>query len=427
MERFVRILVVVSVVMVMSPAAYATNGDNLMAIGPIARAMGGVGIAAPQDAISAVFDNPAAMCFSPYCPSSEVNFAGTAFMPHPQASVTSGGRTFSSDSDGKVFPIPAFGLSVPITSGPPFWRFGIAAYGSTGLGVDYRNTKLDQPRFFNFGPQGQFPLVAGEFTELSILKFAPTIAFQPTNNLSFGASFHIDYASLDLRDGSSNGFGAGAQLGMIWKVNDDFTLGLSYVTPQNVDHENVTDFDGDTKLDKLSLQSPQQVGIGAAYQFFDHSLLLELDFKWLNWSNANGYQSFDWEDQYVVAFGVQYKPIPKVALRAGYNFGNNPVNEHDGFVGALGAPGSLSRVQGHVLPTYYYETFRIIGFPAIVEHHATCGFGYEFSPRLALNAAYTHAFENSISESGTNLVGQPVKLKSKLSEDSVEVGITWRF
>lgn len=58
-----------------------TNGDNLIAVGPVARAMGGVGVAAPQDAISAVFVNPAAMCFGPYCPSSEMNFGGTLFMP----------------------------------------------------------------------------------------------------------------------------------------------------------------------------------------------------------------------------------------------------------------------------------------------------------------------------------------------------------
>ena len=52
----------------MGGIANATNGDNLIGIGPIARGMGGVGIAAPQDSISAVFANPAAMCFGPYCP-----------------------------------------------------------------------------------------------------------------------------------------------------------------------------------------------------------------------------------------------------------------------------------------------------------------------------------------------------------------------
>jgi len=37
-----------------SPAAFATNGDNLIGIGPISRAMGGVGVAAPQEAIKEV-------------------------------------------------------------------------------------------------------------------------------------------------------------------------------------------------------------------------------------------------------------------------------------------------------------------------------------------------------------------------------------
>ena len=48
-------------------AVFATNGDNLIGIGPISRAMGGVGVAAPQDAISAIFANPAATCFGNYC------------------------------------------------------------------------------------------------------------------------------------------------------------------------------------------------------------------------------------------------------------------------------------------------------------------------------------------------------------------------
>ena len=35
----------------LSIPAMATNGDNLIGVGPISRAMGGVGIAAPRDAI----------------------------------------------------------------------------------------------------------------------------------------------------------------------------------------------------------------------------------------------------------------------------------------------------------------------------------------------------------------------------------------
>ena len=66
MKFLCKISVVLFLAVWLSTPAMATNGDNLIGVGPISRAMGGVGIAAPQDAISAVFSNPAAMCFGPF-------------------------------------------------------------------------------------------------------------------------------------------------------------------------------------------------------------------------------------------------------------------------------------------------------------------------------------------------------------------------
>src|SRR5512135_2160962 len=173
MRRYLSALLAVFFVLMFMGFASATNGDNLMAIGPIARSMGGVGIAAPQDAISAVFANPAAMCFGPYCPGTEVNFGGTLFMPKVDATVTtSDGNVINASSDRKVYAIPAIGLSVPITNQ---WRFGLAAYGVSGLGVDYRNTSLDGAPLPGSG--GQFPLVQGEYTQLQIMKFSPSISY----------------------------------------------------------------------------------------------------------------------------------------------------------------------------------------------------------------------------------------------------------
>jgi long-chain fatty acid transport protein len=77
-------------------------------------------------------------------------------------------------------------------------------------------------------------------------------------------------------------------------------------------------------------------------------------------------------------------------------------------------------------PNPVYEEFRIIGFPAIVEHHLTAGIGYEFSPKFAINLGYVHAFENDIKESGTGFFG-PETLKSTLSENALDFGLTWRF
>jgi long-chain fatty acid transport protein len=84
-------LVTMSLVFLLSLGgmANATNGDNFMGIGPISRAMGGTGIAAPQDSISAVFANPAGMCFGPYCPGSQLDFGGTVFLPTVHGSIQS--------------------------------------------------------------------------------------------------------------------------------------------------------------------------------------------------------------------------------------------------------------------------------------------------------------------------------------------------
>jgi long-chain fatty acid transport protein len=394
-----------------------------------------VGIAAPQDAISAVFSNPAAMCFGAFCPSNQVDFGGTAFMPNIHASITNGAApfplsflfspgSFSARSDPKVFPIPALGISYSFPELPK-WRFGFGAYGVTGLGVDYRSTGLDQPNFFGPGA----PLIAGAYSNLQIMKFAPTVAYQVNNWLSLGAAFNISYSTLDLRAGSNSGFAPGAQIGAIFKPHKDVSIGLNYVTPQDVNHSNVLP-GPDNSLNSLSLSSPNNLGIGVGWEVIPRKLLVETNFKWLNWANADGYRHFGWTDQYVFNIGAQYKPIPKLALRLGYNYGNNPVKPHKNFVGfnpnnPLAPP--MTTIQGTPIPVYYFETFRTIGFPAIVEHHITAGIGYDITDRVAVNVGFMHAFENSITGTGTNIVGQPTSIKSRLSETGVDFGISWRF
>ncbi len=419
MKRLLISVLVLSVVLSFAAISSATNGDNMISIGPISRSMGGVGIAAPQDAISAVFANPAAMCFGPYCPGSEVNFAGTMFMPKVKASVNVGGMVTEADSHQKVYGIPAFGLSVPITDKFPLLRFGIAAYGVSGLGVDYRNTPIDTATLGN----SPYPLVAGEYTQLQIMKFAPSLAYQPNENLSLGMAVQIDYANLDLRSGSSFDYGLGVELGGIYKLSDAVSIGATYVTPQRVKHSDVLLLPGSPSAADLTLESPQQIGLGMAFTPIPNKLLLEVDGKWINWANATGYDAFDWKNQWVLAVGAQFNPTKKLALRVGYNHGNNPVKDHDNFDGS-----KIVDVQGSMMPAYYYETFRIVGFPAIVEDHITFGVGYDVSNRFALHAGYMHAFEHTVKENGTDPSGMyPVAIQSTLSEDSVEFGLTWRF
>jgi long-chain fatty acid transport protein len=197
-----------------------------------------------------------------------------------------------------------------------------------------------------------------------IMKFAPSISYQATPDFSVGAALHVDYATLDLGNGSSPAYGVGGQFGAIYRPTKHLSLGATYVTPQSTDFGNVVATP--TGRHDLELESPHQVAAGVSYGFLDDRLLVELDGKYFNWSGATGYQDFGWVDQWVAAIGAQYEAIhEKLFVRAGYNYGTNPVDTHN--VWGTG----VHNVQGMQFPDYYYETFRIIGFPAIVEHHVT--------------------------------------------------------
>jgi len=418
MRKLLTVLLAIMLIAALSPAAFATNGTQLIGIGPISRSMGGVGVAAPQDAISAVFSNPAAMCFGPYCPSSQFDFAGTLFMPEQKAEIQASGQTYKANSRDNNYAIPAIGFSVPVGGAESRLRFGLSAYGVSGLGVDYRDTELDQANP-NFGGN---PVAAGTYTNLQLMKFAPTLAYQISPMISAGASFQINYSTLDLGDGTVAAYSYGVKLGGIYKPIDQLSLGLTYTSPQKATYNHVFDFSGNGRRQNLTLEQPQEVGLGAAYEFIKARVLLETNLKWINWSDADGFGDFEWDDQWVWAIGGQWEAIDHLFLRVGYNYGKSPLKENNNWTNT-----DFVDVQGKSLPAYYYETFRVVGFPAIVEHHMTAGIGYELGESLIVNLSYMHAFENTHTEEGQGLDGQPAKIESKLYEDSLSFAFTWRF
>ena len=412
--RTSRLIIVLAMLLglLMAPSpAQATNGDNLISVGPVSRAMGGVGIASPQDSASAVFANPAAMCFGPYCPSSHVSASVTLFKPTVKSEVTNGNGTFSAKSEEKVYPIPTAALSYSLNND---WRIGLAAYGASGMGVDYRDTALDSKT-------GGFPQATGTFTDLQRMKVAPAVSYRVNDKLSVGLAMHIHYASLDLGNGPKVGMTLGFQPGIIFKPTDEISLGMTYISAQEINHKGVSDFNSDGVMDGLKLESPQIVGAGVAWEP-NMTWLVETDVKWVNWGDATGYKDFDWKDQWVFNIGAQYRGFDSVVLRAGYNYATSPVGLNDNFNGA-----ETVYVQDKGLPRYYYETFRLVGFPAIVEHHVTLGATWNVSDRFAVDMSYMHAFENSVSVSGTDAAGNPASIKSTLYEDSVGIGVSWLF
>ncbi len=400
-----------SYVLVSSPS-FATNGNNLLGIGPISRAMGGVGVADPQDAISAVFANPATLCFADYCPGSASEFATTIFDSSLSTRISiegpRGERVFETESKSDAFIIPAIGISTPLGSR---FRFALGAFGVQGMGADYRNSGLDLDSTPGNGNEGDI------FTQLEVVKISPNLAWLVSDDFSVGFSFQVISGNLDLGSGGSRGYATGIQFGALYKW-DPFKVGISYITPQKVEHERVADFDRDGVLDSLDLESPQNVTLGIAFSPSD-KLLIETDLRWFNWEDAEGYGDFDWEDQWVFALGAQYQIFPGWYFRLGYNYGENPVRENNGW-----NPAAPRNVQGKTISAMQFELLRVVGFPAVSEHHFTVGIGYHLSDRFIMNFAYMHGFESTIREQAAdNAVG----LTSELTENTHSLGLTWRF
>lgn len=407
--------------------AEALNGDLMMGIGPIARTMGGTGIAASQDTIGSVYSNPATLCFNFDCSETQIEISFTFLAPGVDAQITNGNNVYSATGKDKTFVIPAIGLVIPLKD--PAWRLGLALYGAAGVGVDYRNTAIDRNNYFDLSalygyPQGTvtLPLAKGLFINYQVTRFSPALVYKVNDNLSLGIAIHANYGILDLGEGSKSGTGIGAQFGALYKVTPSVTAGITYTTTQAITFKDVMDFDGNTTPDNLKVATPQSIGIGLAVTPIKDRLLLEADIKWLNWSKASGYDAFGFRDQWVIGLGAQYKPTEKLSVRFGYNYGRNPVKPHDGFNGS-----SYTDIQGKSIPTYFYETFRTIGLPVIVEHHIGIGASYTFTKKLSAHLGYAHGFKNTIRESGTDITGNPVTLKSSAGGYSLELGVKWIF
>ncbi|MDA0336107.1 MAG: outer membrane protein transport protein [bacterium] len=236
---------------------------------------------------------------------------------------------------------------------------------------------------------------------------------------------YFDFANDSQFTGQSRGAGLGGKLGVVYEVATNLTLGAVYHTQTaisdletsaasmrmavNVDIGLLTtgipngqyvDMDlpvrGEITIEDF--QWPATYGLGVAYGATD-DVRLVADVKRIQWSavmedftmvfkadavaenGAFGGQELkavlfqDWEDQTVLSLGAEWQASPAVTLRAGFNYGSNPVP--DSFLNAL--------------------------FPAIVENHATIGLGYELGARSSVNISIMRGFNSKATNPGNGV------------------------
>ncbi len=365
---------------------HATEGINLIGIGPVQQGTAGAGVASAKDSTWLIL-NPAGLTDVEM----GVDASFQVFAPvRTMDSSTNPGA--GEQKDDSAFVIPSISGSFGCCQGENGF-FGLGLYGTSGMGVDYDN--------------GRFPGGADKMTELSIAKMTATYAYKfGDSGLSIGAGpifvlsrFKTDMMAPPSTVGSGDwdtSYGVGAIIG----VNQHFgrfTIGGSYMSEQWMgEFDEYNDLLGD------SLNLPQQLTVGAAYNVLDN-IELALDYRWVGWNELDTFgDTFGWDNQNIVKAGVTWGVSDALTLRGGISYGASPIEEDNAFANAL--------------------------FPAIMETHLACGASYAWE-KWAAHLAYIHALENEVTANGPNMGGMGDGTGTKISmyQNSLTMGVSYKF
>ncbi|WP_345987335.1 outer membrane protein transport protein [Sulfurimonas sp. HSL1-2] len=398
-------------------SAFATNGDNLMGLGAKARGMGGVGIATAFGAESGLA-NPALLSA---VKSNEISFGGTLFMPKVDFESNAFAEAYSAATATPVMPvesdtskadmsmIPEVALASRINENVVV---GIGMFGVAGMGTDYRDT-LDPAS--GVSSNGSF----GMRTNLQLMRFAVPVSYS-NSGFSVGVAPMLQYGSLNIAyamplatggidpqgSGVSEDFGFGYEVGIAYDAGavgiTGLTLGAKYQSSIDMTYDHTLEVTSQAfGLQGIDdhLEQPAEIGFGISYDVLGSGNTIAFDYKQIRWADAKGYKEFEWDNQNVFSVGYQYERN-NWAVRLGYNYAENPIQEQAGAAAGFTPAGMPVNYEGAVK-----NFFNLAGFPAVVESHITAGGTYSFTDMISVDAAFVYAPEVSFSYD-TTAMGQ---------------------
>jgi long-chain fatty acid transport protein len=226
------------------------------------------------------------------------------------------------------------------------WRFGIGANNVFGLNEGYGN-------------RGPLRTLVNK-AQLSVINFAPAVAYKVDEHLSFGTAFNVYYGNLLLEKNAvvaappvpegdfrlrGDAFSFGVTPGVTYKIDSRNQLGAYYRSPFTLD------FSGKSNLKvpgvgqfgpsstHESLHLPQSVGVGYSTRP-THDLNVEADVIWTDWHSVDQLKLYSadphfngqtipasWKSGFTYRLGAEYKLTDHWALRGGYAFSQNSVPE----------------------------------------------------------------------------------------------------
>jgi len=369
-------------------SAFATNGSVMIGTGTKALGMAGTGIGMAHGAESALV-NPALITS---VEGTQVSFGGTFFMPDVSNDAGAGYE----DSAADLSVVPMVATTTQVTDN---LFVGVGMWGTAGMGVDYRDYA------------NNYRMV----TNLQLMQFGVPVAYKVAG-FSVAVTPLLQYGALDINydtgagtaTGTTNGNGVsqdlsfGYNIGLAYEVSG-FTVGAVYKSKIDMEYKGqlsgaMAGFGQTYTNDTLS--TPAELGIGVSYAFAEHTVAL--DYKKIDWENAEGYKDFKWENQNVISLGYEYAS-KSWAARVGYNYASSPITDQ-------GVAGSL------------LNTFNLLGFPGIVETHYALGGTYNLSEQTSMDIAYVYSPETE--ETFVNGAGT---ISTKHSQSALSLAVNFEF
>ena len=371
---------------------------KIIGIGPVQRSMGGANVGLPLDS-AVTITNPAGMTKLSKRWDIGVTYfdCDVSYKAHSDGGmITNDNASISSDASSCF--IPALGVILPINDRV---TFGFGAYGICGMGVDYKNNLYNNKTY----------------TGYQFIKFAPGIAYKLSENFSLGAALNLDYSMMEYEAGTpaevahddGKAYGYGFTVGALYDLTDKLSLGFVYESKQQFSDFSFKTVGGE---DKLALDQPQSITFGLGLKP-SKKFRAAFDFSWIDWpqtvgknmptytKNSSGAAAWNmnWDEQFVYKIGIEYDLNKKVTLRAGYNYGKNPLDSS--------------------------RAFENISFPAISEHHLTAGMGINLKKDLALNLGVMYA--PKISVETANSAQFIDSAKTEMSQFAIDMGFAYKF
>ncbi len=333
MVSICRMLVVSLFLSSLHPQWVIASGFTVYDFGAEEQAQGNA-VAAQVDTPSAVFYNPAAISD---LEGTQLKVGTSVLVPK----ITFQSNLTNQDTETKPGPFyPSYFFMTQKMSQPLTIGFGF--FSAIGNEIDYPSNW-----------EGRFFLTSSDLKQFN---FAPTAAYQLSENLSIGVSAVVTYATLkqssqlDLSallgpsvEGTTStdldGFGIGGVISAKATAKK-WTLGLVYKSPTRIEFKGDAEFQVPDPVRPLfpngnartTQEFPQMVILGIANEPLD-GLTVELDLQWINWDSfdqqtvkfdkqtaavQNITTTLNWEDTWTLRMGGNYNINDATVVRLGY-------------------------------------------------------------------------------------------------------------